>query len=392
MGNISKNICVVGMGYVGLSLSTILSLKYNVTCVDTNKSKIKKINNRISPIFDKEISKYFKSKKLNLKAVVDAKKTYKNSDYVIICTPTNYNIKTNEFDTSTVEDVIAEVSRVNEKATIVIKSTLPIGFTSKINKKYKNEIFFSPEFLREGNALLDNLYPNRIVVGSKDKKAKEFANLLAQSALKEDIPIIYMKSKDAEAVKLFANTYLAMRVSYFNELDTFCEINSINPKKVIEAIGLDPRIGNYYNNPSFGYGGYCLPKDTHQLLRNFDKVPNNLIGAVIDANKTRKDFIAQQIINKKPKIVGIYRLTMKEGSDNFRESAIQGVMKRINAKGIPIIVYEPLLSKKFFFNSKVETSLKKFKKTSSIIITNRVHNDLKDVAKKVYTRDLFNNN
>ena len=392
MGSISKNICVVGMGYVGLSLSTILSLKYNVTCVDIDKGKIKKIKKKISPIFDKEISEYFKYKKLNLKAVVDAKKTYKNSDYVIICTPTNYNIKTNEFDTSTVEDVIAEVSRVNEKATIVIKSTLPIGFTSKINKKYKNEIFFSPEFLREGNALLDNLYPNRIVVGSKDKKAKEFANLLAQSALKEDIPIIYMKSKDAEAVKLFANTYLAMRVSYFNELDSFCEINSINPKKVIEAIGLDVRIGNHYNNPSFGYGGYCLPKDTHQLLRNFDKVPNNLIGAVIDANKTRKDFIAQQIINKKPKRVGIYRLTMKEGSDNFRESAIQGVMKRINAKGIPIIVYEPLLSKKFFFNSKVETSLKKFKKTSSIIITNRVHNDLKDVAKKVYTRDLFNNN
>ena len=360
MGSISKNICVVGMGYVGFFVD-ILSLKYNVTCVDIDKGKIKKINNKISPIFDKEISEYFKYKKLNLKAVVDAKKTYKNSDYVIICTPTNYNIKTNEFDTSTVEDVIAEVSRVNEKATIVIKSTLPIGFTSKINKKYKNEIFFSPEFLREGNALLDNLYPNRIVVGSKDKKAKEFANLLAQSALKEDIPIIYMKSKDAEAVKLFANTYLAMRVSYFNELDTFCEINSINPKKVIEAIGLDPRIGNYYNNPSFGYGGYCLPKDTHQLLRNFDKVPNNLIGAVIDANKTRKDFIAQQIINKKPKIVGIYRLTMKEGSDNFRESAIQGVMKRINAKGIPIIVYEPYYLKSFF-NSKVETSLKKFKK------------------------------
>ncbi len=385
-------ITVVGAGYVGLSLSALLSRNNEVTILDINKSKVDQINNKIPPIDDKDIDFFFKNKKLNLYAT-SSEEAYHDSDFIIVCTPTNYDIDSSEFDVTSVETVIGESLKVNKKATIIIKSTVPVGFTEKIKKKFSKEnIFFSPEFLREGSALKDNLNPSRIIVGGDSKEAKLFADLLLENADKSNplIPIEYMSSSEAEAVKLFANTYLAMRIAYFNELDSYCEIHNLDTKKVIKGISHDTRIGNYYNNPSFGYGGYCLPKDTQQLLKNYDNVPNNLIKAIVESNTTRKDFIADSIIRKNPKTVGIYRIIMKNGSDNFRESAIQGVMKRIKAKGIKIIIYEPLMKEKYFFNSIVINDLNEFKSLSSLIIANRISSEILDVKEKIYTRDLFN--
>ena len=386
-------ITVVGCGYVGVSLAVLLGIKNDVIAFDIDKKKIDNINKKISPIEDKEIISYLKNNKLNLRATSKKKIAYQDPDFVVISTPTNYSEKENSFNTESVENVIEDICKHNSSATIIIKSTVPLGFTEKMQKKFnKKDIIFSPEFLREGKALNDNLYPTRIVLGDQSKVAKKFANLLINSALKKkkDIPVIYMSSSAAEAVKLFSNSYLAMRIAFFNELDSYCETNSISTLDVIEGVCFDPRIGNYYNNPSFGYGGYCLPKDTKQLLKNYDKVPNNVIKAIVDANTTRKDFITSSILSKNPKSVGIFRLIMKEGSDNYRESAIQGVMKRLKAKGIKIYIYEPLIKKSHFFNSKVLTNLENFKKLSDLIITNRYHNDLKDVSNKLYTRDLFN--